>query len=199
MSILSKIPTPKRRNPSRRGMMLPLVLLAVVLVSTFAYYFHNYRMMQVKMSSTIGNFYNALNVAEAGVSAAITEMATQFNWKTHQTSGTAGNTTFTAPVDHQNSITSGGILHSVSGTNGTYYGKIGDYGEFKVRVGLEKIAGDNPNTKTVNYQVINESPPYLISDKSKKNFTIHKTSTGFNSKTWTLPVLTVKLKPFVTP
>ncbi len=135
---------------NKNGMMLPLVLFAVMLVGSFALYFHNYRMMQVKMSSSIGNFYNALNIAEAGMNAAITEMSTQFNWKTHQTQGTAGNTEFTSAIKHDNAIKGGGVLEYVSGSKGTYYGQLGDYGEFKVKVGIEKIAGDNPTTKTVN-------------------------------------------------
>lgn len=134
----------------RRGFMLPMVLLAVALFGMFAWYFHNYRMQQIQMSSTIGNFYAATCIAEAGVSAAITEMATQFSWKTHTTTGSGGDTVFAGPLDHDNIISSGGCLHSVSGTNGTYSGRIGDWGEFKVRVGLERVAGDNPDTKTAN-------------------------------------------------
>lgn len=131
---------------------MPIVLLAVMMLGVFSFYFHQYRQTQIQMSSTIGKFYNALCVAEAGVAVAVTEMATNFEWKTHASGGAPGATQFTGPIKHDNAVKGGGVLSGLAGTVGTYSGKVGSLGEFKVRVGLEQVAGDNPATKTANEQ-----------------------------------------------
>lgn len=133
-------------------MTMPIVLLAVMMLGAFALYFHQYRQTQIQMSSTVGKFFNALCVAEAGVAVAVTEMATNFEWKTHASGGAPGDTQFSGPIKHDNAVSGGGVLSGLSGTVGTYSGRVGPLGEFKVRVGLEQVAGDNPATKTANEQ-----------------------------------------------
>lgn len=146
----------KSYSLKKRGMMIPLIILGIIVIVGFAYAFHQFRMAQIFMTDETARFYAATCVAEAGISCAINELGGNVTpWYTHTTKKNTATKSIdwdTAHSPNNSSIKkSPSLLASfgnVSGSGGTVKGVFaGNLGEFKLRCGKAAV-DDNDNTKS---------------------------------------------------